>query len=485
MPLLQDYYDSYYSSTATSVIPSEAQLANLVLTYTDALDYITVGFTLAQIYPVPFTLAQIVDSDYEPKSLMIQHLLGLSSPPTVAALYDANLKNIVEYKNANTPLSKIVDSGKFLFPNIIGSNAYTLTDIRETYYSSTLGVTCPVEFELPYLIENENDKIRNYIAAGFTNQDIILNFSLYIFYIEYYTPSPAVDLPSAFSISNLFLTKPGVTSNDFLGGGFDVYDLIEARVGLNTDGTNATPTLTEIYTAYGDAALSSILKKLSTDIDSNTDQPLTINTILSLLRDASIPKAEYLTTIQDLNLYTVSQIINNSPANLVNIFDFLQVGFKESELYPSFTISDIISVSKQFGNLISDIIKEFTDSSGISVTPTTILTDIVTNWSPTNTQILVDVISTTTYTTKEILVTVPLNIIHETVYTTRQLNGIPPLVTVKEILIALPSLTASNFKTANFTVNQVYGYYTNEVLAAAGYDTIPNIAAVSIVSIIS
>jgi hypothetical protein len=212
--------------------------------------------------------------------------------------------------------------------------------------------------------------------------------------------------------------------------------------------------LTEIYTTYGDTALSSILKKLSTDIDSSTEQPLTINSILSLLRDASIPKEQYLTTIQDLNLYTVSEIINNSPLGLVNIFDFLQVGFKESELYPSFTISDIISVSKQFGNLISDIIKEFTDSSGILVTPTLILTDIVTNWTPTNTQILVDVISTTTYTTKE-------------------------------ILLAEPSLSATAFQTANFTVNQVYGYYTNTELEYAGYDTIPMIAAASIALIIS
>jgi hypothetical protein len=414
---------------------------------------------------------------------------ALSTGATVASYFIAGWINLAEYNSAGISLIDIVDSNSFSIQSIL--TEYGLGGVYSSYYLAyTNNGQIPTVVGMASL-KTVNSTVNDYKSNSFKVSYLFPFFTLEEIYGSYSLTEiveSTCTTNAAMITAFLAFTSPVSIADMFDAGLTNVQNYNSALVSPRALLTSTKFLLSEVYPIYSlvtivDSEYKSEADMITEFLALSGQQEVTVTmlfiaglTNVQYFFDAQVPVIALLNSTKfsvltvysiypltdivasGFNTVTIIQQLKGFVAlsemrekGLTNPLDFLAAGVSNSELSTEFPIDNVLSS-------ISSAWADTTDGK----------------------KTLSGAIYSGVYTTAELLTSVELNKIVQTVYTERQMNGIPSVVSVHAILQVSPGMLASVLRSAGFTAIQVYGNYTNAELDNAGYTEIPKIAASSL-----
>ena len=337
------------------------------------------------------------------------------TPVSIDTMYTLGFTVLSVYKLNNVAVNLIVDSARFTIAEILAANCYTLTDIQLAYYQ-ILGPTIPNLVSVANLFTVKID-IADYFAANFDYSQIISIFSLQTVYNDYYSATPSIGgaIPIELSYTNLFLVE--LNSSNVL----DVQSYFDANFSF---------------------AQVILILMAGYNIDDQDPAHITYSQIITFLYNRSIPSGSGTEPVTVSMLYNAVTDIQ-SGHDLQAIVDYANAGVD-----PSFTVDQLFRGG--FTNL--QIYYEEYNSNYNN------------NFS------VYKIIESDDFTLADILLSnysLSLQNIYDQYYKVPN-TIIPSCVSVVNLLVSFTDLT--EYKTAGFTVAQLYPPFTVVQLHDAGFN---------------
>ena len=315
-------------------------------------------FLLENVFPI-YPLANIVASNYKSKSSMIIEFLELANSRTtdtvsIANLFSVGLQSAQDYKDANIPVRRLLDSSSFspdtVFPQYILSEIVTSGFNLSTIIRKLKSIVSIADFKA-LNVTLVNFKAANVLVSEliptFTLQEVSLVFSLsaivssgfesktkaeIIIAFQTLTPRPSVATMIGAGLSNTQdFTDAGIT----VSSGFST--LATTSVALQNIITTLTSTATP--TLETKALLAAEIQKTQLEVASDLTDKEKTDIVLSQVSLSTL--RETFSGQRTPAIITPSAII--AANSTIDADDFQDAGFQPIEIYGLYTIEDLLN----------------------------------------------------------------------------------------------------------------------------------------------